>query len=95
MFDSNAPLTSPIARFIAGRPVVYQPMLLLATTHALRQQHLSAMHRQWTAFVISALPYLGRAMAQYICATVTQICHNLELLAPLYGLGHCYKKYVP
>ena len=92
--DSNAPLTSPMARFIAGRPLVYQPVLLLATTAALRQQHTCAMHRQWIAFVISAMPYLGRALAHFACATAAQICHNLELLAPLYELGRCYKKCV-
>jgi len=89
----SAPLTSPVARFVTGRPVVYQPVLLLATTYALRQQHMCAMHRQWIAFIISAMPYLSRALAHFVCATATQICHNLELLAPLYELGHCYKKY--
>jgi len=67
-------------------------MLLLAVTNALRQQHTCAMHHQWIAFVISAMPYLGRALAHFVCATVTQICHNLELLAPLYELGRCHTK---
>jgi len=50
------------------------------------------MHRQWIAFVSSAMPYLGRALAHYVCATATQVCHNLELLAPLYELGQYYRK---
>ena len=83
-----------MARFVAGRPLVYQPVLLIATASALRQQHMCAMHRQWIAFVVSAMPYLGRALAHFVCATAAQICHNLELLAPLYELGHCYRKYV-
>jgi len=88
----NATLAScPSVDYQSGRPVVYQPMLLLSIVSMLKQQHMSHMHRHWLALVISATPYLHRALTKVTLATVYQLCRNVELLAQLYELGHVYK----
>ena len=78
-------------RFYSSRPVVYQTMLLTAILSALKQQHLSHMHRHWVATLTSSLPYLGRATSHMMVAVVNQLCRNIELLANQYELGIMYK----
>lgn len=75
-------------RYVHGRPVVYQVMLLSAVLSALKQMHLCHMHRHWIAMVTSALPYMGRALSHMVVSVVNQLCHNLESLSKLLENGH-------
>lgn len=78
--------------YLGNVPVVYQPMLLSAVVNMLRQQHMCHMHRHWVMMVISAMPFLGRALVKIVLATVNQLCRNLELLAQLYELGFVFRR---
>ena len=85
-------LCSSMVRYVNGRPIVYQGMLLAAMMSALKQQHLSHMHRHWLAMLTSSMPYLGRGLSHTVLSTVNQLCRNLELLSQLYQLGHIMRK---
>ena len=74
-------------RYVQSKPIVYQTMLLSAVITALKQQHLTHMHRHWIAMVTSALPYLGRSLSYTVVTTINQLCHNLEMLAHFYEQG--------
>ena len=71
-------------RYLQGRPMVYQSMLLTAILSALKQQHQAHMHHQWVATVTAALPYMGKALSHVVVAVVNQLCKNLELCGLVY-----------
>jgi len=75
-------------RYIQSRPIVYQGMLLSAILSALKQQHLTHMHRHWVTMVTSAMPYMGRALAHTLVPLVNQLCKNIELVSELYELDN-------
>jgi len=90
-FNINAQLTSGNVQYLTGKPAVYQTMFLLSVVSMLKHQHMSHMHRHWVAIVMSATPYLHRALTKLTIATVNQLCRNMELLAQLYEHGQVYK----
>ena len=79
-------------KYIASHPIIYQRMFLSAIMSALKQQHLSHMHRHWVAMVTSALPYMARALSFTVTSVVHQLCRNVELLAKQYELGPLYRR---
>ena len=90
----NFQQSSTSVRYLQSRPIVYQGMMLSAILSALKQQHLSHMHRHWIAMVTSSLPYLGRALSHTVVTTVNQLCQSLEMLASCYELGADHYRYV-
>ena len=78
-------------RFVQSRPIIYQGMLLSAILGALKQQHLTNMHRHWVAMVTSTMPYFRKALSHVVITVINQLCRNVELLAQMYELGDIYK----
>lgn len=73
-------------RYITGRAIPQQPMLLAAILRALEAPgRASYAHTHWTALVTCALPYLGSALTRVVTAVVKQLCANVEQLSRAYN----------
>ncbi|XP_054267327.1 protein dopey-1 homolog [Macrosteles quadrilineatus] len=72
-------------RYVTGRPLPQQPMLLTAILRALEAPgRASYAHTHWTALVTCALPYLGSSLTKVVTAVVRQLCANVEQLSRAY-----------
>ncbi|XP_050391433.1 protein dopey-1 isoform X1 [Patella vulgata] len=67
--------------YSAVQPIVQQGMFLSGVLSALKQHHMSHLHRHWIAMVTSSLPYMGKALSRIVIAVVSQLCRNLEILS--------------
>ena len=87
-------LRMPAVRFITNRPIVTQSMFLCAVLSALKQHHRTDMHRHWLTMVTSAMPYIGRSLANILVPVINQLCKNIEIIAELYELDNFNPVYV-
>ncbi|XP_070567212.1 protein DOP1A-like [Ptychodera flava] len=71
-------------RFIQSERVASQGMFLCAILSALRQPHMSHVHRQWVSIVTDGLPYMDKGLGNIVVPVANQLCKNLESLAYLY-----------
>lgn len=72
-------------RYVSGRALPQQPMLLTAILRALEAPGRAAYaHTHWTALVTCALPYLGSALTRVVTAVVRQLCANVEQVSKAY-----------
>ena len=78
----------PAVRFIANRPIVTQSMFLCSVLSALKQHHRTDMHRHWLTMVTTAMPYVGRSLANILVPVINQLCKNIEIIAELYELDN-------
>ena len=62
-------------------------MFLCAIMKALRQDQIRHLHSHWTSLVTSLLPFLGKSLARTVRDVTSQLCLNLERIAPFYGDG--------
>lgn len=60
-------------------------MFLCAIMKALRQDKIRHLHSHWTSLVTSLLPFLGKSLARTVRDVTSQLCLNLERIAPFYG----------
>ncbi|XP_046668094.1 protein dopey-1 homolog isoform X3 [Homalodisca vitripennis] len=73
-------------RYVSGRALPQQPMLLAAILRALEAPGRAACaHTHWTALVTCALPYLGAALTRVVTAVVKQLCANVEQLSKAFN----------
>lgn len=83
--SSGEPHSSGDLRYVSGRPLPQQPMLLAAILRALEAPGRAAYaHTHWTALVTCALPYLGGALTKVVTSVVKQLCSNVEQLSSAY-----------
>ncbi|XP_077977408.1 protein DOP1A-like isoform X2 [Glandiceps talaboti] len=71
-------------RFLQSERVASQGMFLCAILSALRQPHMSHVHRHWVAIVTDSLPYMDKGLGNIVVPVANQLCKNLESLAYLY-----------
>lgn len=71
-------------RYNLGHPIVQQGMFVSGVLSALKQAHMSHMHRHWVAMVTAALPYMGKYLSGTVMTVVSQLCRNIEALAAYY-----------
>lgn len=77
-------------RYLVGRALPQQPMLLAAILRALEAPGRAAYaHTHWTALVTCALPYLGNALTRVVTAVVRQLCSNVEYVSKAYDAVDC------
>uniref|UniRef100_A0ABM0MUJ4 Protein dopey-1-like n=1 Tax=Saccoglossus kowalevskii TaxID=10224 RepID=A0ABM0MUJ4_SACKO len=79
-------------RFVQSERIACQGMFLCAILSALRQPHMSHVHRQWVAIVTDSLPYLDKGLSNIVVPVGNQICKNLESLAYLYDSNGGFQK---
>jgi len=79
--ESNNP---KIMRYLNDRLIPDQPMFLAAIMTALRQEKIRHLHSHWTSLVTSLLPFLGKSLARTAREVTSQLCLNLERVAPFY-----------
>lgn len=71
-------------RYNMGHSIVQQGMFVSCVLSALKQAHMSHMHRHWVAMVTLALPYMGKHLPGIVMTVVSQLCRNIEALATHY-----------
>lgn len=71
-------------KYNMGHSIVQQGMFVSGVLSALKQAHMSHMHRHWVAMVTLALPYMGKHLPGIVMTVVSQLCRNIEGLATLY-----------
>ena len=84
---AEAPPTpkTDLLRYLNDRPIPDQPMFLAAIVSALRQDRMRHLHSHWTSLVTSLLPFLGKSLAQTVREVTSELCRNLERIAPFYN----------
>ncbi|ESO88953.1 hypothetical protein LOTGIDRAFT_154021 [Lottia gigantea] len=78
---STFPSTLINCRYNIALPIIQQGMFLSGVLSALKQHHMSHLHRHWVAMITSALPYMGKATSKVVLCVVSQLCRNIEVLA--------------
>lgn len=73
-----------ISRFIQGKSLSSQEMLLNMVIYSLKAQGNFEMKSRWTGFVIDCLPYLGADLKKWVVPVVLQMCSNLCDVATLF-----------
>lgn len=73
-----------IPRFIQGKSLSSQEMLLNMVIYCLKAQGNLEMKSRWTGFVIDCLPYLGNDLEKWVVPVVLQMCSNLSDVATLF-----------
>ena len=66
------------SRFIQGKSLSSQEMLLTMVLYSLKTQGDFEMSSRWTGFVIECLPYLGMDLRKWVVPVVLQMCHNIS-----------------
>ena len=74
-----------VLRYLHDQAIPDQPMFLAAIISALRHDKMRHLHPHWTSLVNSCLPFLGKSLSITVVEVTSQICRNLEKLAPFYG----------
>ncbi|XP_023228488.1 protein dopey-1-like [Centruroides sculpturatus] len=72
-------------KYHPGIHIPSQPMLLTAIISALRQTHKTHLHTYWLSLVTSTLPFAGCSLTHLVISVVSQLCHNLEMVASVYS----------
>ena len=66
------------SRFIQGKSLSSQEMLLTMVLYCLKAQRNSETSSRWTGFVIECLPYLGMDLRKWVVPVVMQMCSNVS-----------------
>ena len=74
-----------VLRYLHDQAIPDQPMFLAAIISALRHDKMRHLHPHWTSLVNSCLPFLGKSLSITVVEVTSQLCRNLEKLAPFYG----------
>ena len=73
-----------VLRYLHDQPIPDQPMFLASIIAALRHDKMRHLHPHWTSLVNSCLPFLGKNLSSTVVEVTSQLCRNLEKLAPFY-----------
>ena len=74
-----------VLRYMHDQAIPDQPMFLAAIISALRHDKMRHLHPHWTSLVNSCLPFLGKSLSVTVVEVTSQLCRNLEKLAPFYS----------
>ena len=89
----NTRNTQPLVlRYLHDQAIPDQPMFLAAIISALRHDKMRHLHPHWTSLVNSCLPFLGKSLSITVVEVTSQLCRNLEKLAPFYGGNKMIKR---
>lgn len=66
------------SRFIQGKSLSSQEMLLTMVLYCLKAQGNFEMNSRWTGFVIECLPYLGTDLRKWVVPVVLQMSNNIS-----------------
>lgn len=66
------------SRFIQGKALSSQEMLLSMVLCCLKAQGNFEMSSRWTGFIIECLPYLGVDLRKWVVPIVLQMCNNIS-----------------
>lgn len=72
------------SRFIQGKSLSSQEMLLNMVLCCLKAQGNFEMSSRWTGFVIECLPYLGMDLKKWVVPVVLQMCSNISDVTRLF-----------
>ena len=70
-------------RFVAGKLLASQSMLVSAVLHGLRYDDVD-MHREWLQFVITCLPHMQHELGTWVVPVTEHVCHILERATGFY-----------
>jgi len=79
-----------VLRYLHDLAIPDQPMFLAAIISALRHDKMRHLHPHWTSLVNSCLPFLGKSLSITVVEVTSQLCRNLEKLAPFYSGNSIY-----
>ena len=79
-----------VLRYLHDQAIPDQPMFLAAIISALRHDKMRHLHPHWTSLVNSCLPFLGKSLSITVVEVTSQLCRNLEKLAPFYSGNSIY-----
>lgn len=72
------------SRFIQGKSLSSQDMLLNMVLSCLKAQGNFDISSRWTGFVIECLPYLGMDLKKWVVPIVLQMCNNISDVTRLF-----------
>ena len=76
--ESGSNVEGYTSRFIQGKSLSSQEMLLTMVLYCLKGQENFEMGSRWTGFVIECLPYLGMDLKNWVVPVVIQMCDNIS-----------------
>jgi hypothetical protein len=76
--ESGSNVEGYTSRFIQGKSLSSQEMLLNMVLYCLKAHGHFEMGSRWTGFVIECLPYLGNDLKNWAVPVVTQMCNNIS-----------------
>lgn len=71
-------------RYIPGKPLAEQGMLLSAVLHGLRHDDHD-MHYEWLQFMITCLSHMGSGLRRWVVPVAEQLCRTLERMTTVYS----------
>jgi hypothetical protein len=81
--DNEPLLQSSVYRYVPGKNLSCQGMLLTAVLHGLQNDDYD-LHHEWLRFVIACLPHMRSALGAWVVVVVEQIGHMLQKQTGLY-----------
>lgn len=82
--SDEAKVTQSSHRYIPGKPLAEQGMLLSAVLHGLRHDEHD-MHYEWLQFVITCLSHMGMHLRAWVVPVAEHLCRILERLTTVYS----------
>ena len=82
--DGGPTIEGYTSRFIQGKSLSSQEMLLNMVLCCLKAQGNFEMSSRWTGFVIECLPYLGMDLKKWVVPVVLQMCNNVSDVTRLF-----------
>lgn len=82
--SDDAKVTQSSHRYLPGKPLAEQGMLLSAVLHGLRHDEPD-MHYEWLQFVITCLSHMGMQLRTWVVPVVEHLCRILERLTTVYS----------
>lgn len=82
-FDESK-VTQSSHRYIPGKSLAEQGMLLSAVLHGLRHDEYD-MHYEWLQFVTTCLSHMGMELRAWIVPVAEQLCRTLEQMTSVYA----------
>lgn len=80
----NEPLLQgAVFRYIPGKSLAFQSMLLTAVLHGLQNDDYD-LHHEWLRFVIACLPHMRSALGSWVVVVVEQVGRMLQKQTNLY-----------
>jgi len=81
--SGDTKVTQSAHRYLPGKPLAEQGMLLSAVLHGLRHDEPD-MHYEWLQFVITCLSHMAMQLRTWVVPVAEHLCRILERLTTLY-----------